>query len=302
VVVNVALPAIAADLRLSRAELPFTGIAYTLLFGSLLIVGGRAGDAFGRRRVLRVGLVLFLAGSLAAAAAAAPAQLFAALGVQGLGAALVSPNALGLLLATFEEGPARNRALGLWAAVGSGGAVLGQLVGGIITDLAGWPWIFLINVIGARPLLVGGAAVAAGGLLLLAGLPADGSYLTNVLPGLALVALGNGLSFAPILATATSGVPEADHGLASGLVNTAQEVGSAMGLAALASIAAASGGAVLVGYRWGYLSAAGLVATAALLATRLPRELGREPIPGRAEALTEEEIRSQPASRRRVEY
>jgi MFS family permease len=146
VVVNVALPAIAADLRLTSAELPFAGIAYTLLFGSLLIVGGRTGDAYGRRRVLRAGLVLFLAGSLLAAAAAAPAQLFVARAVQGLGAALVSPNALGLLLATFQEGSARNRALGLWAAVGSGGAILGQLLGGLLTDLAGWPWIFLINL------------------------------------------------------------------------------------------------------------------------------------------------------------
>jgi EmrB/QacA subfamily drug resistance transporter len=440
VVVNVALPAIAADLRLTRAELPFPGVAYTLLFGSLLIVGGRAGDAHGRRRVLRAGLVLFLAGSLLAAAAAAPVQLFVARAAQGLGAALVAPNALGLLLAVFPEGAARNRALGLWAAVGSGGAVLGQLLGGLLTDLAGWPWIFLINLpvagvalvtstrllpetpraagrrldpvgatllsvalgaltialaqlptsglgtttlallvssavlaaglvaverrhpdpvlrlsllasravrtgnailgltagatvgalffstlylqgtlgysplavgagfapvtlivlvvspiagrlltrLGARPLLVAGAALAAGGLLLLAlaGLSADGSYLASVLPGLALVALGNGLSFAPILATATSGVPEADQGLASGLVNTAQELGSALGLAALASIAAASGGAVLAGYRWGYLSAAALVATAALLATQLPGELGREPTPGRAEAPT----------------
>jgi EmrB/QacA subfamily drug resistance transporter len=436
VVVNVALPAIAADLRLTRAELPFTGIAYTLLFGSLLIVGGRAGDAHGRRRVLRAGLVLFLAGSLLAAAAAAPVQLFVARAVQGLGAALISPNALGLLLATFPEGAARNRALGLWAAVGSGGAVLGQLLGGLLTGLAGWPWIFLINVpvagvalaastrllpetppaarqrldpvgatllavalgsltialarlpasgpdatnlallvstaalaggfvaverrhpnpvlrfsllthrsvrtgnamlaltagatvgalffstlylqgtlgypplavgvgfapvtlivlvaspiagrlltrLGARPLLVSGAALAAGGLLLLAGLPPDGSYLASVLPGLALVALGNGLSFAPILATATSGVPEADQGLASGLVNTAQELGSALGLAVLASVAAASGSAVLAGYRWGCLAAAALVATAALIATRVPRQLGQEPTPERAEA------------------
>jgi MFS family permease len=109
----------------------------------------------------------------------------------------------------------------------------------------------LLTRVGARPLLVSGAALAAGGLLLLAGLPADGSYLASVLPGLALVALGNGLSFAPILATATSGVPEADQGLASGLVNTAQELGSALGLAVLASVAAASGSAFLVGYRRG---------------------------------------------------
>jgi MFS family permease len=144
----------------------------------------------------------------------------------------------------------------------------------------------LLTRLGARPLLVAGAALAAGGLVLLAGLSADGSYLTSVLPGLALVALGNGLSYAPILATATSGVPEADQGLASGVVNTAQELGSALGLALLASIAAASGSAVLVGYRWGYLSAAALVATAALIATQLPRELGREPTPGRAQVPT----------------
>jgi hypothetical protein len=88
------------------------------------------------------------------------------------------------------------------------------------------------------------------------------------------------LGYPPLAVGAGFAPPEADHGLASGLVNTAQEVGSAMGLAVLASIAAASGGAVLVGYCWGYLAAAGLVATAALLATRLPRELGREPTPG----------------------
>jgi MFS family permease len=114
----------------------------------------------------------------------------------------------------------------------------------------------LVTRLGARPLLVAGSLLAGGGLLLLAGLPADGSYLASILPGLALVAFGNGLSFAPILATATGGVSAADQGLASGLVNTAQELGSALGLAVLASIAAASGGAALAGYRWGYLAAA----------------------------------------------
>lgn len=421
VVVNVALPSIAADLNLGEAELPFVGIAYTLVFGSLLIIGGRAGDLFGRRRVLRTGTVIFLFASLLAAFANEAALLIGARALQGLGAAFISPNAFASLLATNPEGDFRNRALGFWAATISVGAVLGQVVGGVIISTVGWPWIFLINVpvagvfllasgvlpadretgadrridglgaamlaaslaalsvglailprgssvagvgwlvaavvvgagfiaverrqpnpvvrlsllgqsevrvgnvflliqagstagalffatlylqrqlgysplavgagfapitlivvvvssfvgrlmtrFGSRPLLVVGGLCLALGLAILARLPADGSYLTDILPGLVLVAVGNGLAYAPVLATATSGVPPSEQGLASGLVNTSQELGAALGLASLAAVAAVSGAAILGGYRWAYLVSAAAVLVAVALASRLP--------------------------------
>jgi MFS family permease len=134
----------------------------------------------------------------------------------------------------------------------------------------------LTNRFGVRTLLVVGCGVTASGLLLLAGVAADGSYLTNVLPGLALVALGNGLAFAPTMIAATNGVAADEQGVASGLLNTAQELGSALGLALLAAVAtvAATGAAgtpqaAIAGYRVGFLCAASLVGVALVIAASL---------------------------------
>jgi EmrB/QacA subfamily drug resistance transporter len=427
VVANIALPSIGRDLQMDETQLPLVGVAYTLLFGSLLIIGGRAGDYFGRRRILRIGLVVFTLASVLAATASGATSLLAARGLQGIGAAMISPNALALLLATFAEGASRNRAFGLWAAATSTGAVLGQVLGGLIAATVGWPWIFLINVpvagitliatqrflresstggdrrldvlgavlltgalaalsigltllpggglpaalgwlalatalvaafvlaerrhpnplvrlslvaipgvrignpililnagaltgalffatlylqqvldysplavglgfapvtlivvavspvagrliarFGARRLLITGGLLVAAGMAWLARLPAVGSYFVDVMPGLALLALGSGLNYAPVFATATSGVSVDEQGLASGLVNTSQELGQALGLALLGAVAAASGAVLLNGYRTGYIAATMLVLVAVLLATRLPFSIGRE--------------------------
>ncbi len=427
VIVNIALPAIKANLQIADARLPFASIAYTLVFGSLLIVAGRAGDLFGRRRLLLAGMAVFTIGSLLSGAAQADWQLFAARAVQGLGAAAVSPNALALITTAFPEGGERNRALGWWGAVGSAGAIAGQLLGGLITALAGWRWIFLINVplgivalivalrvlpesrsperprldlagaatlaaglaalttalsrlgergadywfvgmlaisalllgafiaierrqtsplfrfsllgnsmvragngilalsaaavggalfftslylqgslglsplavgaafapvtlivllvsplagrlvekLGLRRLLLSGMALAASGMVALVIAPAAHA-LVAILPGLALIALGSGLSYAPAFIAGTSGVAEGDQGLASGLLNTAQELGAAIGLALLGAIATAAAAMLgqVDGYRAGFLGAFAMIVIAALLASRIRSEVG----------------------------
>jgi EmrB/QacA subfamily drug resistance transporter len=414
VVVNVALPSMRESLGIGDGQLQLTSVMYTLVFGSLLIVAGRLGDLLGRRRLLLAGVAIFTGASLLSGGAQNGWQLFAARALQGLGAALISPNALSLLTSLFPEGERRNQAFGVWAAVGSGGAILGQVLGGALTDLAGWRSIFLINVpiglavilaaarvlpesrspdsqhidvlgalslagslacltialtrvaeqafdaafgaavalclalavvfvrterrhraplvrlgmlrnsavrtgnlvlalnagaltgalffttlylqgtlgyspltvglgfapvtlvvlivspiagravgrVGTRRMLVLGGLAGAAGMLYLTRISGAGSYAVDVLPGLALVALGSGLSYAPTFALGTSGVAEADQGLASGLLNTAQELGAAIGLALLASLAVAlagtAGGFVhsdLSAYQAGYAGA-----------------------------------------------
>ncbi|MEU4693943.1 MFS transporter [Actinoplanes sp. NPDC023714] len=410
VVVNVAIPAIRADLGIPDARLVLTSIAYTLTFGSLLIVFGRAGDLLGRLRLFGYGLTLFTLASLATGCAQTEWQLLAARAVQGVGAAMAAPAALALLTTTFPEGPRRNRALGWWAAAGSAGAIGGQLLGGLITSTLGWRWIFLINVpvgvaavlaarrylvetrvprrapldlrgaallvsglaaailaltgcpvlavpaaillalfvlverrhpepivdgrlvsratvllavnagtlgaalffttmylqvvlgypavlvglafapvtlvvlvvspraaalvdrYGTRPLLAAGFVLLAAGMLLLARMPAGGSYLRDVLGPLLLLAAGSGLSYAPTFVAGTAGVPDERQGVASGLLNSAQELGSAAGLALLGALAAAAaaGNGLTHGYRAGLLVAAGSVLACLFLIRGLP--------------------------------
>jgi len=420
VVVNVALPSIRDDLGLAASRLQLVGVAYTLTFGSLLITFGRAGDVFGRRRLFLAGVGLFTAASLATGLAASEWQLVAARAAQGVGAAMVSPTALSLLMATFSEGEERNRALGYWGAVGSGGAIVGQLLGGVLTDAFGWRAIFLINVpvglvtigIGARrlreshgttrphldprgallltvglaavivgltriadgaaiasiapigivaallltgfgiaerhssdplvdrrllrtahtragnlllgvnagmlggtlffttlylqgtlgysPLAVGaafapitliillvspriGSSVAvvgahrlltigfgcsAAGMALLARLPDNGTYAIDVLPALALIATGSAFSYAPTFVLGTTGVTADRHGVASGVLNASQEIGAAIGITGLATIASASS-ADLTGPRIALAVAAAVMAIALLSIQRL---------------------------------
>jgi EmrB/QacA subfamily drug resistance transporter len=436
VVLNVALPSIRRSLDVPEGQIQLASIAYTVTFGGLLIVAGRAGDLLGRRRVFWAGLAVFTVASAFTGASQQATHLFAGRALQGLGAAMVSPTALALLTSTFREGTARNRALGLWAAVGAGGAIVGQVLGGVVADLFGWRWIFFLNVpvgvaalllaprmlpesrsddrprldlggavtlaggvgvaslalarasqhgidrpatalavgalallvgfvaverrhasplvrfdllrtpgvrigngvlaliagatapallfatlylqdvlrytplavgvafapvtlvvmavspvagrlvgrYGVRPLLTGGCLVSAAGFALLATAGTTGTYLTEVLPGLVLVALGNGLAFAPTMIAATSGVAHRDQGLASGVLSTAQELGTALGLAVLAAVATAASdvtegvlpaGAAVEGYRVGFVGAVLLAGLGALVATRAPRDLGR---------------------------
>src|SRR5688572_30391472 len=153
--VNVALPDLAGDLGISGSDLGWTITSYSLVFGSLLLLGGRAADLLGRRRVFLTGLGIFTVASLASALATSAAVFFAARAGQGLGAAMLSPAALSIITTTFH-GPARAKALGVWGAVGGAGAAIGVLLGGALTELVDWRAIFLINL----PVGVG-VAVAA---------------------------------------------------------------------------------------------------------------------------------------------
>jgi EmrB/QacA subfamily drug resistance transporter len=389
-IVNVALPSIETDLGFSQQNLQWVISAYALLFGGFLLLGGRAADVLGRRRVFVAGIVVFAIASLLSGVAWSEGVLIASRGLQGLGAAIISPAALSILTTTFREGEERNKALGAWGAVGAFGAVAGVLLGGILTDLLTWHWIFYLNVpvavaalaltpvllsesrdasvstydlsgavlvtsglvllvyaitqadnngwgsartiaffatsavllvgfiareartreplmplsifrlrtlvganiagvilgtvlfamflmltlymqqvlgysplraglaylpaaggaivwsavaaqlvtrVGVKPVLVAGMAFLAAGLLYFTQVSAGGSYVSDLLPGFLLIAVGMGFSFVPISIAALAGVRPSEAGLASGLINTSQQIGGALGIAALSSIA-----------------------------------------------------------------
>jgi EmrB/QacA subfamily drug resistance transporter len=390
-IVNVALPSIQADLGMSESGLQWVVNAYALLFGGFLLLGGRAGDLIGRKRVFLAGLVLFTAASLLCALSTGETMLILSRGLQGLGAALVSPAALSIVTTTFREGAERTKALGVWAAIAVGGGAVGLVLGGFLVETLSWPWIFFVNVpvgiaafvvslryvpeskdehahksfdlagavavtgglvalvygivrsaesgwgsaevlgflalaavllggflfveqrsaeplvrlsifsvktvraansamfvvaaglfamfffntlyvqkvlgfspleagfafvpftagvivgaglsqklvpaLGAREVPLIGVTLAALGLLLFLRLTPDSSYVTDLLPGILLTSVGMGLVFVPITLIATSGVPVDDAGLASGLFNTAQQIGGALGLALLTTLA-----------------------------------------------------------------
>jgi EmrB/QacA subfamily drug resistance transporter len=142
----VALPSIGAGLRFSEQGLQWVLSAYALTFGGLLLLGGRAADLLGRRRVFMAGVVLFTAASLLCGLAWSPAALLAARVVQGAGAAIMTPTALSIISTTFTNGAERNKALGVWGALGGVGATTAWLIGGPLVDGPGWRWIFFINV------------------------------------------------------------------------------------------------------------------------------------------------------------
>jgi EmrB/QacA subfamily drug resistance transporter len=145
-VVNVALPAIRGGLHFSEQNLQWVVNAYTVTFAGFLLLGGRAADLLGRRRVFVSGLILFGFASLAGGLATSQGLLIAARAVQGLGGAVIAPASLSILTTTFTEGAARNRAVGIWGAMGGAGGAAGVLLGGVLTDLLGWRWILFINV------------------------------------------------------------------------------------------------------------------------------------------------------------
>ena len=145
-IVNVALPSIQADLGISESSLQWIVNAYALMFGGFLLLGGRAGDLIGRKRVFLAGLVLFTAASLLCGVATGETMLILARGLQGLGAALVSPAALSIVTTTFREGAERTKALGVWAAIAVGGGAVGLVLGGLLVETLSWPWIFFVNV------------------------------------------------------------------------------------------------------------------------------------------------------------
>jgi len=145
-IVNVALPSIQADLGMSESALQWVVIAYGLLLGGFLLLGGRLGDLLGRRRILLAGLTLFSGASLLAGLAQSQGLLIGARALQGFGAALMAPTALSILAVTFAEGRERNWALGIFGAVAGSSASVGVIASGLLTDGPGWRWIFLINV------------------------------------------------------------------------------------------------------------------------------------------------------------
>jgi EmrB/QacA subfamily drug resistance transporter len=145
-IVNVALPHMQTALRFSGSGLEWVVNAYALTLGGLLLLGGRAGDLLGRRRMLVAGLLLFSAASLAGGLATSPAWLLAARAVQGAGGAIVAPAALALVATTFPEGPPRNRAMGVYAAMSGAGGAIGLLAGGLLVAYASWRWVLFVNV------------------------------------------------------------------------------------------------------------------------------------------------------------
>jgi EmrB/QacA subfamily drug resistance transporter len=430
-IVNVALPSIGRDLHFSQDNLSWVVNAYVLVFGGFLLLGGRMADLLGRRRLFIAGLILFAVASLAGGLAQSEGWLIAARAVQGLGAALLSPAALSLVTVLFAEGADRNKAMGVWGAVAGSGGAVGVLLGGMLTEWAGWEWVLFVNVpigiiaaflaprllpesrnegerhfdvagavtitaglsllvyalvdansagwgstqtlglsaiavaliaafyvierrqkaplvpfpgifrirtitginvsavlvaaslfsmfffislymqnvlgfsaleaglaylplavgliitagasaglvtrFGFKPVLVSGLIITAAGLIWFGQVSPDGSYVGDVLFPSLLAAVGLGLAFVSMTVAAVSGVEPHEAGLASGLINTSQQIGGALGLAILATVAnsriddlAASGTpqniALTEGFQSAFLVGAGIAIAGAVLA------------------------------------
>jgi EmrB/QacA subfamily drug resistance transporter len=426
-ITNVALPSIQADLHFSAANLQWVVNVYLLVFGGFLLLGGRAGDLFGRRKLFIAGITLFTVASLLDGLATSSGSLVAARALQGLGAALVAPSALSIITTTVPEGPDRAKALGAFAAISGGGGAVGLLLGGLLTDALSWQWVFFVNVpvgvialllalrfvpesraedrrggfdligaflvtsglvlltyaivkaqdfgwgsgrtlglgaaavallvafgavqnrraaplvrlsifrtrtlstanvvtllllsgmnaffyfgslyfqqvkgynalesgaafvpmtvgiiagsvisqrliaqFGVKAVLLGGITLGAAGLAWMTMLTPASGYLGGFVPGILLLALGIGHAFVPLTLIATGGVDPDDQGLASGLFNTSQQVGGALGLAVLSTFAnsatSGAGGSRVDGLVHGYTVAfgigAGLLAVGAVV-------------------------------------
>ncbi len=198
-VVNVALPDIGADLDLTASAVPWVMTSYTLLFGGLMLLGGRLADLFGARRMTLTGLALFTISSLACALSSDAALLLAGRASQGVGAALMSPAALATALALFDE-QGRAKALGVWSALAGVGSVLGVILGGILTGEAGWRWVFAIN------LPIGVALLTILPLIVPAPTTAPSVEKTTLdLPGAALVTAGTGAAIYGLTSVGTHG-------------------------------------------------------------------------------------------------
>jgi EmrB/QacA subfamily drug resistance transporter len=448
-VTNVALPSIQRDLGFSIDGLQWVVSGYALTFGGFLLLGGRLGDLLGRRRVFMAGLGLFAVTSLVAGLSVSSGMLVAARVVQGAAGAILAPSVFSITSVTFAEGSERNRALGILGAIAGSGAAIGVLLGGVLTEYAGWQWIFFVNVpiglialflvpavvresradglarhfdaagavtvtgslmllvfgltrsitegwtspqtigslvasaglmsaflwieshsrsplvplrifrrrtiaganliglglgtaafgmffllslymqqvlgfsamttgvgylavavtvvvastisqglvtrLGVRPVLASGMTALAVGLVYLTGVSVGGSYVVDLLPAFFLIGIGLGFSFVPISIAALSGVSGAEAGLASGLINTSQQVGGALGLAILTTVATsrtdhlvASGAdpmhALTSGFSAAFWTAAGIAALGLVAALRYFRRdaivLPREPVAG----------------------
>ncbi len=390
-VVNVALPSIQSDLEFAPEDLQWVISGYALTFGGFLLLGGRLGDLLGRRRLFMIGLALFALFSLLCGFAVSSGMLIAARALQGAAGAILSPSVFSIVMVTFEEGPERNKALGILGAIAGSGAAIGVLLGGVFTEYTGWEWIFFINApiaatalvfvrrfvresrneelrrhfdtlgavtitaalmllvyaltqannagwgsaqtiglllgsaalhaaflvievrspsplvplrffrrrtptganivgfglgtmvfgmffllslyqqqvlgfsaletgigylavalsaiaasgiaqalvtkAGVKPVLIVGMLLLGGGLLYFTQISVDGSYLGDLLLGFLAIGVGMGFAFVPISIAALAGVPPLEAGLASGLINTSQQIGGALGVAIMTTVA-----------------------------------------------------------------
>ncbi|MER5987942.1 MFS transporter [Streptomyces sp. NPDC001787] len=162
-ITNIALPSLKADLGISASGLAWVVNSYVLAFGGLLLLGGRAGDLFGRRRMFRVGIAVFTLASLLGGFAGSSEILISARVLQGVGAAIAAPTALSLIATTFPEGPPRNKAMGVYAGMSGIGATIGLLLGGVLTEYLDWRWVFFVNVPIGVGVLLGTRILADGG-------------------------------------------------------------------------------------------------------------------------------------------
>jgi MFS family permease len=254
-IVNIALPSIGRGLHISLANLSWVVNAYVLTFGGFLLLGGRIADLLGRRLIFTVGLGVFSLASLLGGLAHSELWLIGARAIQGLGAALLAPAALLLVTAMFREGAERNRALSVWGAVAGSGAAAGVLLGGVLTSA----------------------------------LPVHGIYLADLLGPSLLIAIGLGFAFVPITILAETGVQDREYGLASGLLNASQQIGGALGLAVLATIATTRTNhlatthpinqALTQGFHTAFLAAAGFTLLAIAATTIGTRHVKRSQLP-----------------------
>src|SRR5436305_2024379 len=225
-IVNVALPSIGKDLKFSQENLQWVITAYAIAFGGFLLLGGRAADLLGRRRVFIVGVALFTLASLVCGLAQSEGMLIASRAVQGLGGAIISPAALSIVTTSFEEGSERNKALGVWGALGGSGAAVGVLAGGVLTEYLSWRWIFFVNVpvgtavlaagvaqalttrFGPKPVIVIGLILLTGAMVYYAQIPVHGSFASDLLPGYLLVGVGIAFAYVPVSIASLAGVAE----------------------------------------------------------------------------------------------
>jgi len=435
-IVNVALPSIGKALDFSRENLQWVITAYAIAFGGFLLLGGRVADLLGRRRVFMVGVVVFTLASLVCGLANSEGMLIAARAVQGLGGAIISPAALSIVMTSFQEGAERNKALGIWGALGGSGAAVGVLAGGLLTEGPGWEWIFWVNVpvgalvlaltpivvpsypretgrrtydplgavsvtagltlliyaiskapdvgwatartililvasgvllvafvviertvteplmpfrifrvrtvaganavgallgavifanfflltlyvqnvlgfsalrtgvtfvatagtavisagvaqalttkVGAKPVMTVGLILLTSGMIWYSQIPVHGSYVSDLLPGYLMVGVGIAFSFVPVSIAALAGIAEREAGLASGLINTSQQIGGAVGVAIASTVFTSHfksltregqnlPAALTGGYRWAFWALAVFAVAAVVAAITLIR-------------------------------
>ncbi len=443
-IVNVALPSISRALHFSRDNLQWVLTAYSIAFGGFLLLAGRAADLLGRRRVFMVGVVIFTIASLVCGLAQSEGMLIVARAVQGLGGAIITPAALSIVMTSFEEGAERNKALGIWGALGGSGAAVGVLAGGVLTKYLGWEWIFFVNVpvgalvlvltprivpesrregaerrydalgavlvsgglvllvyaisrapdvgwatartillllgsggllaaflvnerrvhdplmpfqifrvrtvaganvvgaflgavifanfflltlyvqgvlhysalktgvtfvatagtavisagiaqalttkVGPKPVIAVGLALLTGGMIWYSQIPVHGSYVSDLLPGYVMVGVGIAFSFVPVSIAALAGVVEREAGLASGLINTSQQIGGAVGVAVASTVFTTHFNSLIAnhkavpvaltgGYAWAFWALAVFAALAFIAALTLikPAEMAEAP-------------------------